>query len=600
VSRLPVAAFVALVVATSAAFFITQHLKVTTPLIAGAPRPAPAVINPVDGGTCKGVNHRLMKISFYLLHRSDDVDVYIVDQNGTIVRTLASGRHMRRDVRTPDGLFHWDGREDDGSVAPDGVYDIRVSLIHQGRSVEISNSAGPEPVTVLTVTPHPVVTDVTPSLIPQTGTGVTIHYTGSEQRSGTVQIYRTDLPGTPRLVKSFMTQWHGTKAIWNGKIHGRPAPQGTYLVGFAVTNQACTTGRFPSRLPPAPGSTPHAGVSVRYLAAQPPLTPVPAGSTAVVSVDAVGQPYRWALRLAGTEAILATGASRSSSLRVAVPPRVAGLYELTVRSGSHQTTVPLVVNATQSRPAAILVVLPALTWQGQNPVDDDGDGVPNTLADGGPIDLTRPLVNGLPVGFANQAAFVSFLTRSHLDYDLTTDLGLIDGVGPSLAGHAGVVLAGAERWLPDSTSSALRAFVVRGGHLLSIAVDSLRRGVTVAGGRAIDPTSPRRTDALGARPGAVVIHNRDPIEVLSDGLGIFSGTSGVWRGYTSYEPIASVAPPAAISSAAGTSSSTPSIVGYRLGRGIVVSIGLPSFGSSLTRSPDAQQLVRRLWTVLSA
>ena len=36
------AAFAALVVATVAAFFVTQHLKVTTPLIAGAPSPLPA------------------------------------------------------------------------------------------------------------------------------------------------------------------------------------------------------------------------------------------------------------------------------------------------------------------------------------------------------------------------------------------------------------------------------------------------------------------------------------------------------------------------------------------------------------------------------
>lgn len=598
-SRLPVAAFVALVVATSAAFFITQHLKVTTPLIAGSPSPHPAVINPVNGGTCQGVNHRFMRISFYLLHRSDDVDVYMVDQNGTIVRTLASGRHMRRDVRNPDGLFRWNGRGDNGSVAPAGTYYIRVSLIHQGRSVEISNSAGAEPVTVLTGTPDPVVTDVTPSLIPQNGTAVTIHYTGNQRRGGTVQIYRTDLPGPPRLVKSFITQWHGTQAIWDGKIHGRPAPQGTYLVGFAVINQACTTGRFPSQLPPAPGSTPNAGVSVRYLAAQPPLAPVAAGSTALVGVQAAGQPYRWALRLAGSATPLAAGVSSSPQLRVRVPPRTAGLYELSVHSGSHQTAVPLVVNAARSRPAPILVVLPALTWQGQNPVDDDDNGVPNTLADGGPIELARPLVDGLPAGFANQAAFLSFLTRSHLPYDLTTDLGLIDGVGPRLAGHAGVVLAGSERWLPDATSAGLRSYVQGGGHLLSLGIDSLRRGVTVAAGRAIHPTGRRRTDALGARPGAVVTGNRVPIVVLSDGLDIFSGTSGVWRGYPSYEPIPALAPPTQIASAAGTSASAPSIVGYNLGRGIVVYIALPGFGASLARNRDAQQLVARLWTVLS-
>ena len=40
-SRLSVAAFVALAVATAAAFFVTQHLKVTTPLLAGYPVPCP-------------------------------------------------------------------------------------------------------------------------------------------------------------------------------------------------------------------------------------------------------------------------------------------------------------------------------------------------------------------------------------------------------------------------------------------------------------------------------------------------------------------------------------------------------------------------------
>ena len=38
-------AFGALVAATVAAFFITQHLKVSTPLLAGFPRPVPGVIS---------------------------------------------------------------------------------------------------------------------------------------------------------------------------------------------------------------------------------------------------------------------------------------------------------------------------------------------------------------------------------------------------------------------------------------------------------------------------------------------------------------------------------------------------------------------------
>ncbi len=589
--RLPVAAFVALVVATIAAFFVTQHLKVTTPLIQGDPGPYPAAISP-DGTGCGGF-HRIARFSFYLQHRADDVDVYVVDQAGDIVRTLALGRHMRIDVRNPDGDFPWNGRENNGSVAPDGTYYFRIDLIHQGRTFELSN----RPITVIDTPPHPVVTDVTPSLIPQDGASVTIHYTGSANQFGTVRIYRTDLAGPPRLVKSFITQSPGRPTIWNGLINHRPAPQGTYLVGLYVRDKACNTGTFPSRLPPAGGATPHAGVTVRYLAAEPPLQPVPAGSRALVYVEALARPYRWSLQRAGARATVASGASRSRELSVGVPPKVAGLYELTIHSGPHRTTVPIVVSAARS--ARILVVLPSLTWQGQNPIDDDGDGIPDTLAAGGPIVLGRPLANGLPSGFADEASFLAHLDSSHLAYDLTTDLGLIDGTGPALSGHRGVVLAGSERWLPASLSSALRSYVHGGGRLLSLGVQSLQRSVTLTGREAIDPTPPQATDSLGARRGQLVTGNHKLVLVIRDELGILSGDSAGLGGYGSFEPIVSVAAPGQIVSAAGTSGASLSIVGYRLGRGIVVDIGLQGFGSSLGGNRAAQRLVSRLWSVLA-
>ena len=52
------AAFVALVIATVAAFFVTQHLKVTTPLIQGRPAPVPNTINPVYGGVCASAHRQ--------------------------------------------------------------------------------------------------------------------------------------------------------------------------------------------------------------------------------------------------------------------------------------------------------------------------------------------------------------------------------------------------------------------------------------------------------------------------------------------------------------------------------------------------------------
>jgi len=183
-----------------------------------------------------------MHVSFYLLHRSDDVDVYIVDPDGEIVQTLASGVHMQGGDHPVRKKFQWDGYTQSGTVAPDGTYYIRVALIHQGRSVLISNNAGAEPVTVDTVPPRPQITAVTPTLIPKSRrTGATIRYTGTRSLSGRILIYRTGLAGGQRLVKSFASR-RGSSSVWDGTIRGAPAPRGAYLVGLKVTDKACNTG----------------------------------------------------------------------------------------------------------------------------------------------------------------------------------------------------------------------------------------------------------------------------------------------------------------------------------------------------------------------
>jgi hypothetical protein len=600
VRRLPQIAFAALIAATVAAFFITQHLKVSTPLIAGPRGPSPAVFNPLRGITCGDppVDYRRTSISFYLLHRSDDVDVYIVDQSGTTVRTLAAGVHMRGGTDPVRRLFVWNGREDSGRIAPDGTYYVRVALIHQGRTVTISDASGPKTVKVKTVAPAPVVRSASPHLIPAGArTQVTITYAGNQHRGGTVRIYRTDLPGWWRRppVKSFLTPWRGQQATWDGRINQHPAPAGTYLVGLDVTDAACNTGRFPVRLPPEPGSTTGAGVTVRYLAVQPPSDPVAAGSRPAVFVDSRRRPYRWSLYRTGTRKPLASGHGNSFSFRVPVPRTRAGVYELAVRSDAHATTVPLIAHAT--RPASVLVVLPALTWQGLNPLDDDGDGIPNTLASGEPVKLARPLVDGLPAGLGDEAALLAYLDSSHHTYDLNTDLGLIDGVGPALKGHRMVILAGTEQWLPRSLLSGLRSYVAGGGNVLSLGIGSLLRSVTVSGGEALDPSQPSTTDALGAAPHPVVAHNHELLGVLTDGLGIFSTTSGVFSGFGSYQPFATSSPE--LASEAGVSSTAPAIIGYRLGRGTVVDVGVPGFASHLAHDVDAKELVNQVWTVLS-
>jgi FlgD Ig-like domain len=148
--KIGVTAFVALALATVAAFFLIQHLKVSTPLVAGNPVPFPPTINPVGGGTCVVVNpagrrepvsFRRMTVSFFLLYRSDDVDVYVVDHSGTVVATLARRVFMRAGPSLTH-TFTWRGREDHGRLAPSGRYYVRIMLIHQGRTIDITNSKG--------------------------------------------------------------------------------------------------------------------------------------------------------------------------------------------------------------------------------------------------------------------------------------------------------------------------------------------------------------------------------------------------------------------------------------------------------------------------
>ena len=600
-SRLPVATFAALVVATIAAFFITQHLKSSTPLIAGMTHPQ-AFSD--DGDGCRSRT----SVNFYLLHRSDSVTVSILDSSGNVVRTIASGVEMHKPTPAHAKVrrtFYWYGHENNGQLAPNGTYHFRVALANQGRFVDLTQF----PIVVDTVPPHLVVTGVSPSQLPAPG-GVpaTIHFTGSNGRGGYLIIYRTGLTGAPQVLDARKIPFskpdpqHGYTKTWNGLVHERPAPPGTYVMALKVTDRACVTGTFPAYLPPQAGTTPHAGVTISYLAAEPPLDPVAAGADAVVGVVAGRQRYHWALRRVGGKRKPIERGSETSTLRVRLPGRSAGLYALAIRAAGRRTEVPIVARGSSST-HHVLVVLPALTWQGENPVDDNGDGFPDTLTAGGPVVLHRPLADGLPAGFSGAATLLSYLDRAGMPYDLTTDVGLLDGSGPALAGHSGVVFAGPEQWLPAALAPELRRYVEQGGRVLTLGTGSLQRTATVkempAGFEALDPSPAAATDVLGARPGPLVSHNTEALVVIRDGLGIFNGTSGTFSGFASFEPIPSIAPPGRIVSAAGTTAQTPSIVAYRLGSGAVVDIGLPTFTTSLAHDVDTQELLRRLWTVLS-
>jgi len=631
-TRLARVAFAALVLASLGAFVVTQKLKSSPPLVV---RPHIfSVFSPTPHARVTRA-----RISFWIVN-GDDVSVSIVDGEGRIVRRLADGRHLPAHRRL---VLWWNGRRDDGTVAPDGSYRVRVALIHQGRTIDLA-----QPIGVDTRPPRPLVTDVTPhagdgpAFLPQHGVrAVTIHLSGLEGRSARVLIYRTDVT-PPQRVGELSAPFGARSVRWDGTLHGQPALPGTYLLGVLVADRSGNVGTFPQRLPDAPsragaggvaaGGAPlpgHAGVTIRRLAAAPPFAPVDAGKVAVVLVDARGKPYAWALRRLGDSRVVAHGSGRGARLRVRAPAGQSGLYELTLATqpgggrghahrGRHRhaqraptgptyrTTVPLVVRTT--RPRAVLVVLPALTWQGRNAVDDDGDGMPNLL-DAGPRAsalLTRPFAHGMPADVAQgEAPLLRFLDGNLYRYDLTTDAALAAGSGPPLGTHRGVVLAGDPRWVTPQLAAKLRRWVHDGGHVWSPGVDALRRSVQLNGGELRRPSAPQPTDALGGRPRQPLAHAQAgapaTITTYAEGtLGLFEDTSGAFPGYTTYETLAGVIPGARLDGQAGAEANVPVIAAWRLGNGFAIHTGLPELiAKAQAGDPDADALVRRIWTLLS-
>ncbi|HEY5199210.1 MAG TPA: hypothetical protein VIJ51_19485 [Solirubrobacteraceae bacterium] len=123
------AVFGLLVVATFAAFFVTQRLK-HSPTLVQAATAVPYIYQ------AKG--HRKALISFKI-KRADDVTVTVVGANGDDIDTLASEVHMQAYLQRS---FRWRGLTASGRRAPFGLYRIRVRLRDAGRSVLLARPDG--------------------------------------------------------------------------------------------------------------------------------------------------------------------------------------------------------------------------------------------------------------------------------------------------------------------------------------------------------------------------------------------------------------------------------------------------------------------------
>jgi FlgD Ig-like domain len=603
-TRPAVAVFLVLVVATFGAFFAAQRLKGATPIVElrGAKAPFSPDGDHVDDTKRFGIAVR----------SADVVTVDIVDSAGNEVRRLAE--NLRIEPSRPRWV-RWDGRTDEGRIARDGFYQVRVTLTRTGRSVVV-----PARLRIDTRPPRPYVRSVAPGPVVAPGTSdITVQVARVSRRAATTVVaWRTDLPEPERVARGAIRPglhvWH-----WDGRIGGgAPAPAGTYLFQPIVTDQAGNRGATPARVTPGDRVTlGHPGLTIRALAVEPPVGPVTAGQKVTMSVVQHGQ-YSWQLRRVGRARPALRGRHSGPKLTFKAPSGPSGLYLLQVQSGTEHIRVPILVQAATK--AKVLVVVPMLTWLGQAKVDDNGDGLADTLDTGGAVAWPRPLY-GLPAGLTDDLApLLVFLDRAHVAYDLTSDLALaIDGRGPRATDRPGVLLAGSERWIPPAFARQLRRYVTDGGRLATIATDSLRRGVTLvardngADGLLVRPTQPIDRDPFGARlrklgplpPGTEL----KPIagSATAPLLTFWDGTLG---GFTAAEESE---PPAAgdnlkLITGVGVEPSAPSgqlpppprpaITEVQLGKGTVIRIGLPGWAKRLGDT-DVAQLTRNAFAVLA-
>jgi len=580
--------FAVLVLATAGAFLASQYLKGEEPLVLRFER-APKSFSP----TAEGAVNRA-RVGF-VLREPTNVTFSVVDSEGAEVRRLVDSRRLPGDEEL---FFAWDGRDDEGRVVPDGVYRLRVEREGKGRAVTSGRR-----VRVDTKPAQLAIVSARPGLVLAGGdaTPVRVRFRGLRTADAQLTVLRTD-SGRPRPVARFAADGRRT-GRWDGRVRGRPAPAGEYVFSVSARDRAGNVGR--SRLRPG---RPGTAVAVRGPTLSAPPGVIEAGSAGRITAEQVRRGAPYSLRPVGSGAPLLTGRVQKRTLRLRVPRNArTGMYVLRVRSRERTAAAPLVVAGVPGRGAGTrarpLVVLPVITWQGLNRFDDDLDGFPDDLTDGRRVALNRPYANGrLPLGARTQAApLLAFLDRARLPYDLTTDVSLSEGRGPTLSNAPAAVLGGDTRWHPPALARRLRRQVDDGGRVAMFGADSLRRPVALEKDTASDPGGRRPTDPFGERT-ELSRTGEAPMRVQRPGLGLFRGTDDLLASFTLFERSVALDPRAKAEASAGRDSE-PALVGYRLGKGTVVRLGSPGWPGELREeraSLEVQRVTRNLWRLLSS
>ena len=590
------AVFALLVVATIAAFFVTQQLKSEDPLVLRFAA-KPKQLSP------NGDRYRDSTDVGFDLSEPAKVTFSILDGEGNEVRRLVDDRELAGDAKH---RFRWNGRDNDGAIVPDGVYRMRVLRRDEGRVIDSSKR-----VRVDTEPPVVRLLQTRPNAIAPGATEVTLRYGGPANQAPEFRVFRTDDAAKPHVVRRF--RGDGRVGVWHGEVatgpqETGPAPDGDYAFTVSVRDKAGNLAVAPAEIPSAATAPPGTGVSVRSFTLRGPLEVVPAGAMANLEVGPIDRSIDFVVSRLGDPTPLRKGGRIGGRFRVRIPSDAkTGLYVVRVRAGRHRAVWPIAVaGLPQTKRAADrprpLVVLPAISWQGLNAVDDDLDGFVDSFPRARSLRLDRPFAGGaLPPRFeAEVAPLLRYLDRERLAYDLTTDLSLARGEGPALGNAPGVAFAGSALWLPEPLLGRLRDEVADGLRVASFGADAFRRTVRIEDDRLVDPRR-RRVNAFGETTAPLDEATPAPLTVFEDGLGIFEGLDEFIGDFTAFEQSRGLPTAARTIASAGRDPSQPAFVAFGLGGGLVIRSGTAQWARELNESAlsdEVPAVTKRIWRLL--
>lgn len=302
------ATLVALLVATAAAFAITERLKLTKSALMPGTRVSKA-FSPTCGCARGRANVKVV------LRRPDTVTVTVVDLGGHDVATLAAAQFFRRG----EARFRWDGRTDAGTTAPDGAYQIKIHLVRQHQTI---------------VLPNRIQLDTKPPVVESVARNRDVFSPDGDKQADFVRFsYVLSKPahvtlflGGRRIVVTYRHPQRGT-FTWNGRAHGRALRPGQYTLEVGAIDLAG------NRTPP--DQRVRVSVRIRFITLANRRFAARAGKRFEIGVSTDALRYDWSL---GRR----TGRARGPVLRLQAPDR-PGVYLLTVREAGHLDRARVVV-----------------------------------------------------------------------------------------------------------------------------------------------------------------------------------------------------------------------------------------------------------------